>query len=537
MADLNMSNQDMSHQGRTGRTTVKPGEARAISVSGRLGGWLSLSFILLIVVAMGLSGGFALNEGLTRFTLPFTSDDATQQITRDVEAMRAAPSAEAIGAISRELQALAQLTSVERFAASGLPAHGIHYTVMPKANQVLMLVHILFGAFCMLLGGLQFWPGFRTRYRQAHRRIGMIYVLTVPVSVLTVLVYMVLTPPHHIYAHLVAWVALWIFGVLALVAIAMAMRALKARRIFEHQAWMALSFGCLMVAPLLRLDWVLLAWGFPAIDQETLNLVTVGMMLPQTLLITYGLILVNRQYARPMTQRAPAAVAAPATRLFLRARPVFYALALLLLGVNLAFYVAGTGMSSLDASTAMVPSALRLREQAVLVAHPLVSVLFALSLSLAFPAVVHTLSRLLQPAESAALDAVGRAAPWLTLVAGITSCLIGREIGLVPNLEQLSGGTLYMVNGLVLSGFSLFFLGAQRVGQIALMKECLVFLLCLLPFPALFFLGLQVMSWLPLPADYLAAGQGFVLPVGVSAALLFAALFYVIHGQATREHN
>jgi hypothetical protein len=513
-----------------------PKPETAMPLLHRLGGLFSLGFILVIVVSMGVSGWFALHEGLFRFTLPFTTADATQQVTQAVEAVRADPHPGKLRHVSQEMWALSTLTSVERFADSRLMEHGIYYTAMPTTNQALMLVHVLFGVFCMLLGGLQFWPGFRKRYLKAHRVIGMIYVVTVPVSVVTVLAYMALTPPHHIYAHLVAWVALWIFGLLALVAIAMALRALKARRIFEHQAWMALSFGCLLVAPLLRLDWVLLAWRFPGIDQETLNLVTMGMMLPEALLIAYGLILVNRQYARPMRQRPAATVAGHGARLFQRAQPALQATALALLVSNVLFYVAGTGMASTETAARLVPAALVEREQAVLAAHPGITLLFALGISLAFPAVVLALRQLLQPATAPAL-AASLVAPLLALGGGVASCVLGWHIGLGPDNVWLSGGTMYMVNGLVLAAFSLLCLGARHVGQRALLKEGLVFLLCLLPFPTLFFLTLQVLGWISLPADYIAAGQGFVLPVGFSAGLLFLAMLYVVHGQATREHN
>jgi len=499
------------------------------------GGVLALVFILLVVVTMGASGGYALLEGLFRFTLPFTSDDATVELTQAVAAARAAPTPEAIGVISSELKALAQLTSAERFADSRLPEQGVFYTTMPTANQWLMLLHVLFGAFCMLLGGLQFWPGFRRRYLKLHRRIGMIYIVTVPVSLLTVFAYMALTAPHHLYAHLVGWIALWVFGLLALEAIFMAVRALGARRIFEHQAWMALSFGCLMVAPLFRLDWVLLAWLFPAIDQETLNLVTLNLMLPQALLIAYGLIVVNRQYTRPMRQRPAAALAAPAAALFRRAVRALMLLAAGLLCVNGFFYVAGQGMSSLSAGAVLVPAALIQQEQAVLAAHSWVAAVFALGLGLAFPAAALQLNGLLLQRPVPAM--VRHATPLLAVAAGLASCVIGMRIGIAPDKLLLSGGTMYLVNGLVLAGFGLRLLLAGRRGQQALMKESLVFLLCLLPFPSLFFLTLHVMSLLPVPADYITAGQGYVLPAGFSAGLLFVAMIHVVYGQATREHN
>lgn len=514
-------------------------ESATTPLLSRAGGLFSLGFILIIVVTMGLSAWIALHEGLFRFTLPFTTTDATQQVTTAVINLRAAPSLDALRQISEEMWAMSALTSVERFTDSRLMEQGIYYATMPRTNQALMVVHILFGVFCLLLGGLQFWPGFRRRFMKTHRVIGLIYVTTVPVSVVTALAYMALTPPHHIYDHLVAWIALWVFGLQALVAIVMALLALKARRIFEHQAWMALSFGCLLVAPLLRLDWVMLAWLFPAIDQETLNLVTMGLMLPQALLIAYGLILVNRQYARPMAQRPAAAVAGLGTRLFLRAQPAFHAAALALLITNIVFYVTGSGMAGIDTVAQLVPPALVEREQAVLTAHRGVTFFFALSISLAFPAIVLALRQLLQPANATVTPtpAAGLAAPLLALGAGLASCFLGWHIGLGPDNVWLSGGTMYMVNGLVIAAFSLLCLGARHVGQHALLKEGLVFLLCLLPFPTLFFLTMKVLGWITLPPDYIAAGQGYVLPVGFSAGLLFLAMLYVVHGQATREHN
>ena len=131
-----------------------------------------------------------------------------------------------------------------------------------------------------------------------------------------------------IYDHLVAWIALRVFGVFSLVSIGMAVLALKKKRIFEHQAWMAASFACLMVAPMLRWDWALLGKIFPNIDQETVNLVTMGIMLPETILIGYGLILINRQYLRPMKQRKPHPFAEKARIQFQTLQPILYILVL-----------------------------------------------------------------------------------------------------------------------------------------------------------------------------------------------------------------
>jgi hypothetical protein len=69
------------------------------------------------------------------------------------------------------------------------------------------------------------------------------------------------------------------------------------------------------------------------------------------------------------------------------------------------------------------------------------------------------------------------------------------------------------------------------------MKEILIFVLATLPFNALLLLFLWITHGLSLPADYLAVGQGYLLPAGASMSLFFIAMLYVVYGQATRQHG
>lgn len=509
----------------------------AEQAAGKLGGLLSLAFLLSLMTVMAAFGWIALREGTHRFLLPFVNGNATRQIADAIASVRAHPSLEGIRQVSEEIWMMSLPTSVTRFSHSRLMEQGIYYTTMPRVNQVLIAIHVLFSAFCVTFGSLQFWPSFRKRFMRAHRLIGAIYVATVPISTVSALAYLALTPPHHLYAHLIGWIALWIFGVLTLIAIAMAVRALKARRIFEHQAWMALSFGCLLVAPLLRIDWVLLAPLFPHIDQETLNLVTMGVMLPQAQLITYALIVVNRQYARPMKQRTPAPLASRAGAWFLRSQPGLLASTAVWGAVNVWAYGLGHGTAGLDAAARMLPADLLTREQAALHAYPGIAWLMALSLTAAFPAAVLSLGARLRAASTSVAARLDATAACLGLAAGAASVFLGWHIGIAPDNHLFSGGTMYTVNGLVIAGFSLMLAATARRRQHAIAKESLVFLLCMLPFPALYFATLEAVGRIRLPAAYLAAGQGFVIPVGFSSSLLFLAAFHVIFGQATREHN
>jgi len=260
-----------------------------------------------------------------------------------------------------------------------------------------------------------------------------------------------------------------------------------------------------------------------------------GMMLPETMLITYGLILVNRQYRRPMRQRPVPAISQRGGDFFRRAVPALYGLSAVFFAVNVILFIVGRGSTGIPAATGLVPAAFMQREHAALGAQPWMTALFVASLSLAFPFAVNSLKR--QFSGQAGRSALDDLTPFLALIAGLCACHIGWQTGLSPANAQFSGGTLYTANGLVICAFSLLLFGTQRAQQQALSKECLIFLLCLLPFPTLFLATLGVMHLLPLAPVYRAAGQGFIIPVGVSSGLLLAAMMYVIYGQATREHN
>lgn len=501
-----------------------------------LGRKAALSYVLLITLVMIGTGLIALNEGATRFMLPFIMDDSGAYAEGLVQQARALPSQESLEAISSEIAFLSRATSMERFAKSRLPDQGIYYATMPRRNQQLLASHVLLGVFCLVVGGFQFWPQFRKRFMKVHRAFGALYVVTAPLSVVLSLIYMVYTPPHNIYAHLVAWSALWIFGSLAIVAIVMAMRALRAKRIHEHQSWMALSFGCLIVAPMLRWNWVLLAWAFPHIDQETLNLVTMGIMLPEVLLIGYGLSLVNRQYQRALARRKSAPLVPTIRWAFFKAMPLWQGLAALTTIVSVVAYMAGDGILSL-APAGLMPQALIDLESGILGQHGWLGPMFALAHGVALFSGLWLMRKLFtnpnQPAPTTTVATFASATGLMLL-----ACLaIGHHIGLQPDQALLSGGTLYTLAGILLSAFLLFFLGTWRSGQNALMKESLVFMLTLLPFPALLWAVLWLVHWIGLPADYLAAGQGYVLPAGASLGLFFFAILYVIYGQATREHG
>jgi hypothetical protein len=497
---------------------------------------LSVAFLFSIIFMMTSSGLIALLEGSTRFLQPVLNENSAEETIEAVNALREKPDLEAITAVSIELGYMSQLTSVERFNDSRLPEHGIYLASMPKLNQLLMLGHVLLGVFCLIIGGLQFWPNFRKKYMKTHRLLGGLYVVTAPLSVVLALIYLGLTPPHAIYAHLVAWFALWIFGVLAIVSIIMAIRALRQRKLMEHQAWMALSFASLIVAPMLRWCWVLLGMMLPTIDQETINQVTLAIMLPLVLMMGYGLLLINRQFTRPNSKRPAAAIADRIRLKVFATMPIWYGLVILIASINALAWFFHDGTLQLVPST-LIPELLIDQETMVFQRHSWLGLLLTLSSSTALWLALVLLKQMFDNRMDRHKAFVIRSQFIATNITAGLLVFVGYSIGIEPQLQNASGGTTYTVAGLLLALFSLYFYAAFRKGYFAIMKEALIFQLAILPFNALLFSGLWIVYTLSLPADYIELGQGYLLPAGSSFALLFFAMIYVIYGQATREHN
>lgn len=496
---------------------------------------LKTVYILLIIVVMGLSGVLAIEAGSTRYFTPIFDANATQKVTQAVKEVQQNPTQTNLKAISNELSLLAELTSVERFSESRLMPLGIFYTTLSPYSKILLAIHVFFAGFCMLVGGFQFWPQFRKRYPHAHRKMGMIYIATVPISLLTVLLYLCSIRPDQLYTHLTGYVALWLLAIISLGATYGAVKSLSAKRIYEHQAYMALSFACLIVAPMLRWNWVLLAWLFPTIDQETLNLVTLTFIVPQCVLFSYGLLWVNRQWLRPMVSRQPAKISQHIQKIFLQWHHVWNVLAVLSVITTLYFY-AWADLSSLPAAEKIVSSVYLKHSEQVIEAHNLLKWVFALSISMALLIALRLIRHYLQsskPSQSS-LEYSFIAATFLAL---LSAFLLGQAIGIAPNGVLVVGGAGYITPAVILAILLSIYLWAVLTQRVAIKKEALILMLAILPFPTLLILLLQTFSYIPFPLEYIRAGHVYVLALGSTFFMLLPAFLYVIYGQATREHN
>jgi hypothetical protein len=511
------------------------------------GPWAS-AYILLIALTMALTGWIALNEGWHRYLPNLQADPSRAHTPAQLEALRESGDAQQLRAFSHELAGLTAVTDERRFLDSRLPEHGLYLAQMPRLNQLLLTSHIFLGVFCMLFGGLQFWPWLRREHMKLHRLIGAVYVVTAPVSVLLSLAYLGLTPPQHLYTHLTGFVALWVFGFGAIASIGLALQALRQRRIHEHMGWMALSFACLLVAPMLRLNWVFTAWAWPHIDQETLNLVTLSFMLPQCLLIGLGLIWANRQ---PQVRRRPASpMAEGARQLFLAGTPMWWTLALAAVAMvgwawgtssmDPASQVALSGLAHPPGASTLMTPALAARESAAWTATPGLGAAFAIALGAALlTGLAQLIAGLKASPDDRSAPGWGRASLTVVLGALVSAsiCLVvGWRVGLAPDKAWFTGGSFYVVEGVLLTALALVHARRVSSGSAGLQRESLVMLLSLLCAPALAATNLWALSSVSWPTGYVEGGHVHLLATAGGCGLLFLAMLHAVLGQANREH-
>lgn len=122
------------------------------------------------------------------------------------------------------------------------------YDGRPWPILVAFYAHVVGGGLALVLGPLQFWRGFRTRHPLAHRWIGRTYLVAVGVAAVAGLV---LAPVNQ--AGLVGLFGFGGLAVLWLVTGWRAYRAIRARDVASHRAWMMRNFALTYSAVMLRI--------------------------------------------------------------------------------------------------------------------------------------------------------------------------------------------------------------------------------------------------------------------------------------------
>ncbi|MFI0787618.1 DUF2306 domain-containing protein [Streptomyces lydicus] len=162
-----------------------------------------------------------------------------------------------------------------------------------------MIVHSVLGGALMLLGPVQLLSAVRRRVR-LHRVVGVVFALTVYVSMAGAGLYLVRTAPGDAFSGAAFWIVLATILVGTVMSVTYGIFAAVKGFPDLHQRWMLLCYGFLMTAPLLRLEWGALPSIFPGLSMEDINRVAI-MHLGSV--VAFGALLASRAMDKRATVR------------------------------------------------------------------------------------------------------------------------------------------------------------------------------------------------------------------------------------------
>ena len=137
-----------------------------------------------------------------------------------------------------------------------------YWQSMPRFNQTVLGVHAVLATLALILGPFQFLPTLRRRRPRLHRGLGYAYFGAGVPAMLLAFVYLSITPMDKIYGGAPFAVGLWGIAVLTTFTFCTGLFHIVRGEVQAHKTIMVLNFGALLIAPLLRVWWIVLGWIF-----------------------------------------------------------------------------------------------------------------------------------------------------------------------------------------------------------------------------------------------------------------------------------
>lgn len=425
------------------------------------------------------------------------------------------------------------------YSADSLWKTEMYYVAMPSSHKIILSAHMALGGLCMVLGAFQFWPAFRRKRPLLHRRMGMVYAVSAQIAMLFAMTYLLLTPVANIYSTLVFAVGLWVLAISVTFSLWMSIYHIMRREVAQHQAWMAMNFGFLLTAPLLRYDWALLGLAMPSLSQAEANFSAMVFLIPQSFLMGYALLCMNRaqQKDRRVAQSLP--ITARMRKWF----PVWGSVSLLmLLGAasgTLQYYWLTPGMAASEFAQKLVPAGVVALDTQLMASATVARALFTVTSLLIFAMAACLLFVVFRHEQQSAHQQTRTKTLGLIMaMAGVINAVIqfrwGYALG-APSYTQLSGGTFYVLNALILLPFSIALAWAAVTDRQALLREWAIFTALAAMAAPSFFGALVLLNIIGIPAVYVASGHGYMLAASSGSIALLLGFAYSAYGLATRE--
>ncbi|MDP2226441.1 MAG: DUF2306 domain-containing protein [Moraxellaceae bacterium] len=509
------------------------------TIAPSLSTWALRGIALLFALAMGLYGVVALDTGYVNFKGSGNAEVVAQRLELRQSADSGTPLPATATITEHSGMGLAALAAVTpphyAYGSQGLSEPLVHYAEMPTSHGYMLALHNTMGGLLMLFGALQFWPALRRRYPRWHRAFGMVYVGAAVVGMLAAMTYLVLTPVARIYDQFTFTIGLWLLAIGVLSSVGLSMHHLRRREIAQHQAYMAISYGFLLTAPLQRYGWMLLGVWQPELRQLEANYAVTAWLIPFSFLVGYGIFTSNRL----LQARKPIAVMARAPQAFPQAMALGRWLAWLLLPALGAGFIAllhhfllAPGLSAYVGDSATIPAGVLALDQAVIGNHLPSRLLFVAagggSLLLGVWLVWGSFLRQ-QPVPVV----LGWGLVAGSAAAGLVMGYWGLHMGM-PSFATLAGGATWLCGAAICLGLAAALAWALQAGEAAWVREWSLFtVLTLLGVPA-FYLNFPVLLLIT-PPEYIESGHAFRLASYGQWFLLLAAFVYSAYSPATQE--
>ncbi|MEW1642747.1 DUF2306 domain-containing protein [Streptomyces sp. NPDC091219] len=144
-----------------------------------------------------------------------------------------------------------------------------------RHSLVPMIFHSVLGGVLMLLGPAQLLTAARRRTR-LHRTLGVVFAVTVYVSMAGAGIYLARTAPEDAFSGPAFWIVLATILVGTVLSVTFGILAAIGGFPDLHQRWMLLCYAFLLTAPLLRLEWGFLPRLLPGLTMEQINQVAIA---------------------------------------------------------------------------------------------------------------------------------------------------------------------------------------------------------------------------------------------------------------------
>ena len=141
---------------------------------------------------------------------------------------------------------------------SGMTEMTPYWKSMPRLNQILLGLHAALATVSLVLGPFLLSGSIRNRWPRIHRKMGRIYFGFGTVAILLSIAYLLLTPLERVYGGRPFAIGLWGIAILTLYTFVMGFFHIVRGEVEQHRAILLLNFCALLIAPLLRLWWLVL---------------------------------------------------------------------------------------------------------------------------------------------------------------------------------------------------------------------------------------------------------------------------------------